>query len=382
MLTEWEGSDSLQRSPVTTLIYLQTLVLMMIEADNRVPTTGGPSKESLIGRAVAAAYSAKLYMSAIEAQPDGEPDSESDDRLQVRVWWTLVLLDRWNAIGTGTPSLIRDDSVVVPSGLQAIIGELPFMLIRKASICHMNFHLANCNFPGLSKILARASAIISNTPVPLASTTVSDRMMGSFFDSWIEDFREDLPAHVDPISYPILHLTYWHSRLLAYLMNPSSKSTDLAWAAKESVNLLLEHAHVTSPLNHHFSSLTALCLFELVKIERTREEANGLLNELYGTVFAPSSWDSAIRESIADNIRPSTSTAQATSSVEATASQGLQHLADLAVTAHGLPLAVADKTDDPAAAAYRMSCSYEDMGFDPRSMLTNGYLNVIRETHV
>jgi hypothetical protein len=216
--------------------------------------------------------------------------------------------------------------------------------------------------------------IISGFHEPLTAS-FSDRIVGSFFDAWIEDFREDLPPHVDPVSYPLLHLVYWHCRLLAYLLNPSARSSDIIWPVKELAGLLISNPQLSSPLNQHFIVLTMLCLLELAKVENTREEANRLLREYLDSHPAPSVWDNLIRERIADHWRPTTASAPAApTKTEAAASQGLQHLADLA-TAHEQP-----PTKPDESGSFRTATNYEDMGFDPRLMLLVGYLNLVRVT--
>lgn len=75
-------------------------------------------------------------------------------------------------------------------------------------------------------------------------------------------------------------------------------------------------------------------------------------------------------------------------STEATASQSLQHLADLAAAeappagasnGGNAPLAVMqqDHGEVEGMPKFRTSDTYEDLGFDPRQMLCSGYLNAI-----
>jgi hypothetical protein len=58
-------------------------------------------------------------------------EHDSDEQLCVRIWWSLVQMDRWHAAGTGRPSQIPDRSAVVPAGLENTIGEVSFHLLRK-----------------------------------------------------------------------------------------------------------------------------------------------------------------------------------------------------------------------------------------------------------
>nr|XP_036586140.1 C6 finger domain-containing protein [Colletotrichum truncatum]KAF6796547.1 C6 finger domain-containing protein [Colletotrichum truncatum] len=356
LLVEWEASDSTSRTPAANIVFLQTLLLMIVEADNRPLGSIGAPKESLLGRAVAGANALKLYQARLEPS-EMELGSDTDNLIRVRIWWSLVLLDRWNAVGFAVPSLIRDESVVVPPGLKLAVGEVQFLLIRS------------------SKFLSRASVMITNFQEPL-NPSFGDRMVGTFMDAWVEDFREDLPAHIEPSSYPVVHLVYWHCRLLAYLLHPSAKSIDALWPCQETISLLIEHSQLITPLHHHFTILVVLVLIELAKVERTKEEATRLLDVFRESSLPASVFDGLVRDKIADQLRPSTSAAasSAPSAMEAAASQGLQHLADLAT----LSSAAAEKAD--GASIYRTSPNYEDMGFDPRPLLLTGYLNVVRAT--
>ena len=219
---------------------------------------------------------------------------------------------------------------------------------------------------------------------------------GPVISSWVnlavESFRLNLPHHVTPGSHPVVHLAYWHCRLLAYLLMPSALSTDVFWAATEAVKLLLRHPQLRSPLNHHFSTLVTATLMELSDVSKTRDEALKLLRELYDKPFAPSAWDGAVSFAIAEKItRPGTSSGGMNS-------HNLQHLADLATATTEIaaaaaavhaaaeavaggggddapPPAVAEQAEEEPPIKYRTMSDYEDVGFDPRPMLQAGYLN-------
>jgi hypothetical protein len=213
---------------------------------------------------------------------------------------------------------------------------------------------------------------------------------GPILSSWvnlaIESFRLNLPLHITPGSHPVVHLAYWHCRLLAYLFMPSALSTDVFWAAKEIIKLLTQHPRLRSPLNHHFSTLVAATLIELSEVAKTRDEAIKLMRELHDKPFAQSAWDGAIMAAISEKVsRPETG-----SGID---SHNLQHLADLATATTDLASAAAGPaTAENAAAAsgeavaeeppikYRTMSNYEDLGFDPRPMLQAGYLNYFPTT--
>lgn len=217
---------------------------------------------------------------------------------------------------------------------------------------------------------------------------------GAYFNLAVEMFRETFPSSITPALDPVLHMAYWHLRLLAYLLQPSALSSDVMWATRSSVELLNENATMLSPLSHHFTTLTALSLLELTKVEKARLEATRLLRELLDSPIPASAWRAAVRDRIAAHIRPSTSSGAANGET----SQSLQHLADLA-TATGLAAAAAaaaaaatnnnddtvasaadgaaEKIGDEEPPAFRGADNYEAMGFNPRPMLREGYLNLV-----
>lgn len=206
-------------------------------------------------------------------------------------------------------------------------------------------------------------------------------------EMWRAHFPGDIPSDVEPV----LHLAYWHCRLLAFLFMPSSLLTDVSWAVRESVSLLTTHSQMISPLNHHFTSLVALCLIELAKLEASRDEANLLLNRLLDANIAPSNWDEQIRVKIREALRREALRPSTSSAAEATASRSLQRLADLATATENptiganhtgsipiAPLAMAPENMEELP-KFRTSDAYDDLGFDPRPMLREGYLSAIAQ---
>jgi len=214
-------------------------------------------------------------------------------------------------------------------------------------------------------------------------------ILSSWVDLAIESFRLNLPLHITPGNHPVVHLAYWHCRLLAYLFMPSALSTDVFWATKEIIKLLTQHPRLRSPLNHHFSTLVAATLIQLSKVPKTRDEAVKLLRELHDTPSAQSAWDSSIRAAVAERL------AQPETTGSGIQSRNLQRLADLAaattdLAAAAVANAVATTNDSNPAqpvpeehpvggeeppVKYRTMSDYEDLGFDPRPMLQAGYLN-------
>lgn len=256
----------------------------------------------------------------------------------------------------------------------------------------------------------------ASVTAPPHSTPGAGARASAIFHLNMEMWRTHFPSDIPPNVEPVLHLSYWHCRLLAFLFMPSALITDVTWAVRESVRLLTSHPQMISPLNHHFTALTTLCLIEMTKAEKSREEATQLLSNLLDANIAPSAWDESIRAKIRDALRSS-----ASGSAEATASQSLQHLADLATATtteiqgggsgggnmtngghgsngsssenNGTPGLNSEGATTSAGAAgaapmdnrvedepkFRTSDNYEDLGFDPRPLLHAGYLNAIAQ---
>lgn len=176
---------------------------------------------------------------------------------------------------------------------------------------------------GLSKLLNRISFVIS-TLKPGEST--GEPPMPAILADYIENWREDLPPHIEPETYPMVHLAYWHCRLLVYLLTPGTTESQNWWATKELANLVSANAELRAPLINHFASLVVMSLSKLSRTDDTREDVAQLVRDI---VDKPgSAWDGA-RDRLAEQT-------QVTTAADATASQGLQHLADLATAYEGI----------------------------------------------
>lgn len=102
---------------------------MAVEADNRPPNSSGPSKEAILGRAVSGAMARKLHQSRPrQPLPGGIPDAGDDAKL--RIWWVLVVLDRWHAVSTGSHCLIPKRHMNTSPGLRRLLGERFYYLLR------------------------------------------------------------------------------------------------------------------------------------------------------------------------------------------------------------------------------------------------------------
>lgn len=122
--------NSSVRSFTTNLVYLQTMMLMAIAAENQPrKCQTGLSQSVWLGSAVGLSYSLKLHL---HKQPStaGGSDPDADENLARRIWWSLVIMDRWHSLSTSSPLLIPDGSVVVYPEDAALLGESLYHLAR------------------------------------------------------------------------------------------------------------------------------------------------------------------------------------------------------------------------------------------------------------
>jgi hypothetical protein len=112
-----------------SLLLLAAQILMAIEAGSHGPSiarTAG-SQAVWLGAAVGHAFSLKLHTS----QASESEDEDSTDKLSRRIWWSLVVLDRFHASGTSSPLLIPDTSAVLRLDDISVLGEQLYHLARK-----------------------------------------------------------------------------------------------------------------------------------------------------------------------------------------------------------------------------------------------------------
>lgn len=444
LLAQWETEGS-PRTPLHDLVHLQTLLLLAVEADTHGPAAlkghhGGLSKTALLSRAVAVAYEMDLpteqlgaTAAAISAAAAEDPsqsegvDTDSEARLGLRAWWSLVVLDRWNAVALGKPLLIPLRTVVLSPGLRPLLGESAFQ------------------FTKLSYLLGSsiAPALVSIDPLRQLQTSLSTPSSSAFLgplgqqlDLGLEMWRADLPDAVTESATPLVHLGYWQYRLLAYLLQPSTFSSDVSWATKKVVELTLVATDAKAvsrrgpsppitPFHHYFICLSGLILAELSKVANERQAALRTLNDLLevvapkpipveggaeGATEIPNSsvWNGPLRETLARRLKSSPSNANAGNSNSSNSAANAAAVAAAAVAAaaaaaveaavtasEGNVTDEASTTAEPAQPAaplapapivddtvLRNATNFENLGFNPLALLRGGFLTTVHKSAV
>lgn len=327
MASQFENTSS--HSLPTSILHLQTMMLLVIATENlRWRGQAGLPLSSWLGSAVGLAYSMKLHIH--RPQKATGTDDDTEEKLCRRLWWSLVIMDRWHASSTSSPLLIPDGSVVVYPDDQPILGDSLYHMAR-LSVVLGHFTIAQSDLPALS--------------VP-PSQLVATLLRGE-----LERWRESLPDSIlSPSSSPLLHLCYWSTRILLELRRPDSEPQELLEHAIRIGTQLVNNSNLVTPLTYHATILATLALVELNGHSATRKEAEEGLKSILESRIAPSSCDISVRTLISKKSRPLTglgmnaTTANATEGQhDATSSQNLQRLADLATATEGVMDATANE---------------------------------------
>ncbi len=233
------------------LAHMQVLILLAIEADNRGPDKFSAvieySQATLMGTAVGIAYMLKLHYYREELYWHA---TEMEATCKRRLWFILVILDRWHAVATSSPSFIPDNYVKFENGDTDELGPITSHLVRLSNIIG---HLGG--------ILASSEALFSET----------NSFLFKLISEELDQFR--MSAELVWCQSNLLHLAFWHVTLLSNLYNPAPDPYTLLGAALRIASILPNSATPVTPLNHHFFGLAVSVLGYLVGGEITRLEA-------------------------------------------------------------------------------------------------------------
>ena len=105
---------------------------MTIEADNRPPGVGGPSKDVILSAAIKVARRGGMhdFRSASFTAHTGSEPGPPYDVVRLRTWCSLVVLDRFDGFSSGCQASIELRDVVLPSNLLQLVGDNLHYLLR------------------------------------------------------------------------------------------------------------------------------------------------------------------------------------------------------------------------------------------------------------
>jgi hypothetical protein len=233
---------------------------------------------------------------------------------------------------------------------------------------------------GLSSILGHIATVLIASADITSSISTAAPIINTLLVGELERFRESFPAPITPSSTPLLHLAYWHIRLLMKRASPAAEPAELLNPAMQLTSILTSNPTLVSPLIHHFTALAALTLLDLLDVEGTREEADRGIQMILENRSSPSGWDAVINDAIHKKQHSSLSGAAAAAASQhaLTASQGLQHLADLATaTEVGRPESLNETRPDQGPSAPSGTQGQAQQNWDSTALTRGGYLSAL-----
>jgi hypothetical protein len=172
--------------------------------------------------------------------------------------------------------------------------------------------------PGLSRSLLR----LADTFLLPAGDVVFAESFKRLFAGDVELFRESFQT--DLVTMPSVNIPYWHVKLLyaRALAGTAAPSSETMVAARTLADLVLKNAW--SPLTHHFATLAAKTLLEMVDFKSAKADAMESLAELADGIEQRAfkvPWDSLLLDAVKTRLH-----------AEGAVDKGsLQNLADAAV---------------------------------------------------
>ncbi len=302
-------------------VVLTSLLLMAVEGGYSGNSTS--SQSAYLGQAVALSQDLRLH-----AFKQGESHEEYSDELFGRkLWWTSIIIDRFRAAGRAVPLMIPESSCVLYKEDAQILGQHMYELAR------------------ISLALGNVATFIG-TPIvasPSHALAPIKRLIGSVIHTQLEDIRLSLPADYTFTDNAPMTLAFWYTRLLLRRLQDNADPAESLTDARDILGLV---PGTISPLVKDAVIVAIVTLMELLDDENLEisSEAEKELKTFMSSPprHPPASWDSDLRELILPKIiktasptqnhsQPQNSQIQPQASNAAlTASQGLQHLADLA----------------------------------------------------
>lgn len=126
---QWEPAT--EQPFAVNLMYIQTLILMTLESQNRGPgKLGGklgPPTTEWLGRAIGMAAHLKLNLFV---PCGGNEVVDTDEELGRRIWWILFIFDKWHASSTSSPPLLSEAIVSLLPQDRVSFGDSTYHLAR------------------------------------------------------------------------------------------------------------------------------------------------------------------------------------------------------------------------------------------------------------
>lgn len=65
-----------------------------------------------------------------------EGDHDSEEKIARRLWWSLIIMDRFHASSFATPLMVAESNVALYPGDEYVLGPMMYQLARKLSLSY------------------------------------------------------------------------------------------------------------------------------------------------------------------------------------------------------------------------------------------------------
>ncbi|THC98882.1 hypothetical protein EYZ11_001660 [Aspergillus tanneri] len=376
LLLYYTRQPAIVRPTAVNLIWLQTMLLMILDCDGRGPDNfvlkDGVPKYSLIQSANRLGSDLAKGLGQLKIKRSSDTDVDSEANLVRRNWVALAILSRWYAISVADPSALgsyevggREDERMVGRATTGI-GSYSTFLVEMVTLASLEHNVCQTN-TGIGRMVG-------------ANLLASLERLAE-----VEDFRPptSIPEESESQNFleSLQNQLYWTIRLLIKRHIFVYSPYEIIFSAEELINELHKastQSRLITPFDIHSLALAAMTLLEatvlpeyanecwdaLKKVEEIldhREKRSAEAAE-FGDIFATPGWDSKIRvflewrrtkaqESQAQDPNLNKSGSAGPPVMGPNEQRSLQHLADLAVGAEGSVAANSGSPPPPALAS-------------------------------
>ncbi|EAU33645.1 conserved hypothetical protein [Aspergillus terreus NIH2624] len=360
LLLYYTRQPAIIRPTGVNLIWLQTILLMILDCDSRGPDNfvlkDGVPKHSLIQSASKLGSDLAKNLGQLKSKRSSDADVDSDANLVRRSWVSLAIMSRWYAISVADPSALgmyeiggREDERVLGS-IATRIGSYSTFLVEMVTLASLEHNVCQTN-SGLGGMVA-------------ANMISSLERLGE-----IEDFRRpnEIPEEAAPQAFleGLQNQLYWTLRLLIKRHIFVYSPYEIIYSAQEVINEMhkgISQSRPVTPFDLHSLALASMTLLEATVLPEHANECWDSLKKAeeildyrakrsteggeFGDIFATPGWDAKIRLFLDWRRTKSQESQLQDPSLGKNGSgpppvmgpneqRSLQHLADLAVGAEG-----------------------------------------------
>ncbi|KAL6232724.1 hypothetical protein BDW75DRAFT_13146 [Aspergillus navahoensis] len=410
LLLYYTRQPALVRSTRVNLIWLQSILLMILDCDSRGPDNfvlkDGIPKQTLIQSATKLGSDLAKNLGQLKAKRTSDPDVDSEANLTRRSWVSLAILTRWYAVSVADTSVLgtheiggrEDERVIgdVAAGIasySSFLSEILTLAAAEPNVCQSNTGIGRVISANLAASLERLSAL--------------------------DDFRGRSEEGSYGFVESLQNQLYWTTRLLIKRHIFVYSPYEIIFSAEEVINELhkaTSQSRQSTPFDLHSLALATMTLLEASVLPEYANECWDALSKVeeildlrqksaaqrteFGDIFHTESWDAKIRLFLEwrrtksqetqfhdPNIGKSESAPPPV--VGPNEQRSLQHLADLAVGAEGSVAANASPPPPsaiPSTENHHMAAASPNLASAPPpqgrivvdfTLLTKeGYLNV------